>query len=114
MDKLKLEDGYTITEALVGIIILGLTITLFAFFFNLVFSNPKILLRSEALYLADQEIENSLNNKVSRDTSYTNNNGNILVERKISSDNNLTKVKISVFSKSNKQIILSLSSLYKK
>ena len=113
MDKLNSQDGYTITETLVGIILLGITITLFSFFFNQVFRNPKILLRSEALYLADQEIEFSINHRITRDTSYINEKGNLLAERIIAKTNGLNKATISVLSKTNKQNILSLSVLYK-
>jgi len=113
MDKLKDQSGYTIMETLVSILLIGIIITLFAMFFNQVFSNPKLLLRSEALNLANQEVERSINTKSTTDTSYTNNQANLRIERKIESEESLVKAIVSVKSVIAGKEILSLSVMYK-
>lgn len=113
MDKLKDQLGYTIMETLVGIILIGLIITFFAMFFNQIFSNPKLLLRSEALTLANLEIEKSINTKAINDTIYKNTNGNLLIKRNIKQEKKLVKSTVVVQTVSSKDSILTLTALYK-
>ncbi len=112
MDKLNSQNGFTIMETLIGIIIIGLMITFFAMFFNQVFNNPKILLRSDAFVLANNEIERCMNLKISSDTSYTNRIGNLYIKRQITFLNKLNKAKVSIYTASGKKEILSLSVKY--
>lgn len=114
MDKLKDQRGYLILEALVGIIILGLVVTFSVMFFNQIFANSKILLRSDALLLAKQEIDRSQNFRVITDTSYFNQKGNLKVIRNIKHESNIYKATVTVASDSGKKEILSLSVLYVK
>ena len=113
MDKLIDQNGFTILETLVGILLLGLIITFFAMFFNQVFANPKLLLRKEAMVLANQEIERCINYKPKSDTTYFNNNGNLKIYRKLKSSNSLTKAVVTVKVKSSEKEILSFSVMYR-
>ncbi|MBK7980268.1 MAG: type II secretion system protein [Ignavibacteriae bacterium] len=112
MDKLKNQKGYIILEALVGIIILGLVVTFSVMFFNQIFANSKILLKSDALLLAKQEIDTSINFRTTTDTSYFNQKGNLKVIRNIKAESNIYKAVVTVASDSGKKEILSLSVLY--
>ncbi len=113
MDILKKQDGYLIIEALVSLIILGFIVVFVSMFFNNIFQNPKILLRGQALTLANQEIERSINIKAQTDSIYKNQTGNLEVRRMIKRNDNLTNINVSIFSTSAKKEILSLSAYYK-
>ncbi|MBN2571424.1 MAG: type II secretion system protein [Ignavibacteriales bacterium] len=106
MDLLKKNEGFTILETLTSIIILGLLVGFTIIFFNKIFSNSKILLRSDALILAEQEIENCKIKMVLQDTSYANIKGNLILIRKITMFNGLRSIEISVHSKNDNQEIL--------
>ncbi len=112
MDKLKSQYGYVLMESLVGIILLGLVITFFVMFFNQIFLNSRILLRSDALVLANQEIERCINFREITDTSYFNPQGNLKVLRNIKIEGKLNKAIVTVGSDSGRQEILSLSVMY--
>lgn len=112
MDKLKGQEGYTLVESLVGIIILGLVITFFAMFFNQIFGNPRILLKGEALIMASQELDRCLDIKAITDTSYFNRQGNLKIKRKVELIGKLNKAIVSVASDSGRNEILSLSVTY--
>jgi hypothetical protein len=113
MDLLKKEEGFSIIESLVGIIILGLIVIFFSLFFNKIFQTPKILLRGEAFYLANQEIENSLNMKSKSDTVYSNLNRNLQIRRMVRKEEKLYNIQVEVFTTLEKKCILNLSAYYK-
>lgn len=114
MVKLKDQEGYTLIESLVGIIIIGIVIVFFAVFFKQIFSNPKILLKSDAMILANQEIERCINYKISSDTSYLNNRQNLRIFRTITKSDKLNKVIVRVVTDSGRSEIISLSAKYLK
>lgn len=112
MDKMKSESGFTILESLVGILILGIMLILFAVFFNQIFNNPKLLHRSEAFILAKQEIEKCKNKRLTKDTLYFNEKENLSIVRDINLINNIINAKVTVETKLDKKKILSLSVEY--
>ena len=106
------QSGFSLIETLVSMVILGLLVTFTIMFFNNIYSNPKLLLRSEALLLADVEISKCMNFKLASDTSYINLNGNLEVIRNVIREERLLKVAITVRAKSNKKEILKLETSY--
>lgn len=112
MDKLKNQNGYTLIETLVSIIILGLAIGFFAVFFKQIYANSKILLKSDAIVLANHEIERCINFKIVSDTNYFNSLGNLMVSRKIESLGKLNNALVSIASDSGKKEIITLSAVY--
>ena len=81
--------------------------------FNKVFQNPKLFLRGEAFYLANQEIENSLNMKSKSDTLYSNLNGNLQIHRIVRKEENFYNIQVKVFTALEKKCILTLTAYYK-
>lgn len=114
MGILKDESGTTLIETLVSIGLLGVLIVLSVMVYKNFFSNPKMLLRNEALYLANQEISNSINMKFITDTVYSNENGNLTVERKIYDMETFNKIVVSVVFLQNKKELVKLSADIKK
>ena len=107
MDLLKKELGYLLIETLIGIILLGMIVTFSLVIFNKIFSNPNNLLRSEALYLAQSEVDNCIKLKSTRDTVYSNAGGSLIINRSIASNDSLITASISVqISKLNKNLVL--------
>jgi len=113
MDLLKAERGTTILETLVVILLLGILVTLTASFFTTIFSN-KNMLKSDALQLAQQEINRVLSEKSENDTSYTNETENLKVQRIITKDEKLNSVEIMISKSSNDSLMLLLKAFYKK
>ena len=112
MDLLKKESGYLLIETLVGIILFGMIVTFSLVIFNKIFSNPNNLLRSEALYLAEAEIDNCIKQKSFRDTVYSNESNFLNIYRIIEVKDSVISAAVSVqIIKLNKEII-SLSVMY--
>lgn len=111
MDLLKEENGTTILESLVVILLLGILITLTAGFFTTVFNN-KNMLKGEALLIAQQEISRTISEVSERDTSYTNETGNLSVRRIVYKDTELCKVEVLVSKASTDSLIISLKANY--
>ena len=106
MDILEKENGFTIIESLVTLIILGILTILTVIFFNKIYGNPELLLRREALTLADSEIHNIINNKVFTDTLYHNNKGNLTINRKIFDNKEYIYAVVTInFNQTQKQIL---------
>lgn len=96
MDILKTEHGFSIIETLVAIIILGLLAVFITSFFNQMLRNPQLVLRTKAIYLAEQEINYCINRKAFNDTSYINNEFNLLILRQVITYENNFKINVSV------------------
>ena len=113
MDLLREENGTTILESLVVILLLGILITLTAGFFTTVFNN-KNMLKGEALLLAQQEISRTISEASQRDTSYTNETGNLIVRRIVYKEDELCRIEVLVSRVSTDSLIISLKADYKK
>ena len=59
MDLLKREDGFTIIESLVSIVLLGLIAGMSIMVISRIYTNPKMLIKGEAGMIASQEIDYS-------------------------------------------------------
>ncbi len=106
MGILKDESGYTLIETLVSIGLLGILIVLSATAYTRFFDNPKILLRNEALYMANQEITNSINKKIFTDTTYANENQNLEVRRNVFDVQKLYRIEVAVvFVQTQKELV---------
>ena len=114
MGILKDQSGYTLIETLVSIGLLGILIVLSAIAYTRFFDNPKILLRNEALYIANQEITNSINKRVFTDTAYTNENMNLGIERKFYDMQTFKKIEVAVVFIQTRRELIKLSADIKK
>jgi Tfp pilus assembly protein PilV len=113
MDLLKKENGTTILETLVVILLLGILVTLTAGFFTTIFNN-KNMLKGDALQLAQQEISRTISETSEQDTSYSNGTGNLRVRRLVYKEEGLYKVEVLVSRASTDSLIISLKANYKK
>lgn len=112
MDLLKNQKGETIIEVMVGIIILGLITGFALIFFTKMLSNTKLVSKNEALFLANQEINYSMKNRVKIDTSYFSPDSTMLVERKVEKVNKLYNVEVMVKLNSDKKSLVELKTRY--
>ena len=108
------QSGFSLIETVVSIGLLGILVTLSVIAYTRFFDNPKILLRNEALYMANQEITNAVNKRRFTDTTYTNINGNLAVERNISDLQTYYKMEVAVIFVQNKMELVKLSADIKK
>lgn len=113
MDLLKEENGTTILETLVVILLLGILVTLTASFFTTIFNN-KNMLKGDALQLAQQEINRVLSEKSENDTTYNNETENLKVQRIITKDVDLNSVDVMISKSSTDSLLLLLKASYKK
>lgn len=113
MDKLKDEAGYTLIESLTAIAVLGIFMFIVSALILKMFLNPKLVLRSEALLLANNEIKHTLTYKSSNDTTYTNANGNLIVGRRVHVNERINDVEVSVKMVSNPKVIVQLNASMK-
>lgn len=113
MDKLKDEAGYTLIESLTAIAVLGIFMFMVSALLLKIFLNPKLTLRSEALLLANNEIKHTLTYKSSNDTTYTNANGNLAVERKVHVNGRINDVEVFVKMVSSPKVIVQLNASVK-
>jgi type II secretory pathway pseudopilin PulG len=113
MDLLKEENGTTILETLVVILLLGILVTLTASFFTTIFSN-KSMLKGEALQLAQQEINRVLSEKSENDSTYKNKTENLKVQRIITKDGKLNSVEVMISKSNTDSLLLLLEASYKK
>ena len=113
MDSLKEENGTTILETLVVILLLGILVTLTAGFFTTIFNN-KNMLKGEALQLAQQEINRVLSEKIENDTTYNNETENLKVQRIITKDVELNSVEVMISKSSTDSLLLLLKACYKR
>ena len=106
MGILNDENGSSLIETLVSMLILGIVVVIFFSIYIKIFTNPILVYKSEALSMANQEVMNSINKKVCSDTSYYNLNNNLLVERVIEGTNGLYKVQVTVsYSQGQKNLV---------
>jgi prepilin-type N-terminal cleavage/methylation domain-containing protein len=96
LDILNKNDGFSLIETLVVILLLGLLVTFTASFFNDLFDKPGLFLKYQALNLANQEMNNCLYNKITTDTSYTISKHNLTVIRKVTEELNGYDISVSV------------------
>lgn len=113
MDLLKEENGTTILETLVVILLLGILVTLTAGFFTTIFNN-KNMLKGDALQLAQQEINRVLSEKSENDTTYNNESENLKVQRIITKDEKLNCVEVMISRSSTDSVLLVLKASYKR
>jgi prepilin-type N-terminal cleavage/methylation domain-containing protein len=109
------EDGFSLIETLVVILLLGLLVTFTASFFNDLFNKPALFLKYQALRLADREMNYCLNNQVTTDTSYIFPKHNLNVQRTITEELNGYDINVSVSVNNDlKNNIVSLSAFEKR
>ena len=111
---MKNQSGYSLIETIVCISLLGLLILLFTSVYTRFFSNHKMLLRNEALFMANQEVTNTINKRLFTDTSYKSINGNMLLDKKISNTDNSKKIIVVVRSVQLEKELVTLSALIRK
>lgn len=109
MGILKNQSGFSLIETLICISLLGVLLVLTSMIFVRFFSNPKMLLRNEALFMANQEMTNSINIKRLTDTTYVNTNANLTLVKKVQDAGNCNKVDITVKTVHNELEIVKLS-----
>ena len=112
MDLLNKDSGETMIETLVGIILLGIIVTVSFSILIRIYSNPNTIHKHEAFLLASQEITNCINNKTVTDTIYTNTNENLTVSRKILKHEDFYTVSVKVVPTNSELEIVSLSAGY--
>lgn len=114
MDILKQTEGFSIIETMTAIVIAGI-ITMFSIMLiKGIIINPKNLLKSESLMLASDEIDRAINYKIETDTSYYNQKGNLLIERKVVVKDSIHYLSVSVKFKDPKQEIVNLKTCWAK
>lgn len=111
MDLLKKENGTTIIESLVVILLLGILVTLTAMIFISLLLNPNML-RSDALRLAHHEIDKTIAQQAEQDTTYTNEQGNLKVHRFVSRTENVYQVEVAVSKNSSDSTLILLKAAY--
>ena len=77
------NEGFSLIEALVSIVIIGITTTIVFFFIIKFLGSSKSNLRLEAVNLIQHEIQNTIANKALNDTSYSNRRGNLKLKKHI-------------------------------
>lgn len=120
MDLLTKQNGTTLLESLVIILLLGILLNITASFFNMILNNNNML-KTEALQLAQQEIERTISQFSEHDTIYLNESGNLKVRRIVFKNENknlsfqyLYNVEVSVSKSKNDSLIILLKTIYNK
>lgn len=96
-------------ETLVGMVMLGIIVTLTIMFINSVLSNPKLLVRGEALNLAKNEISKCTLLKTTTDTLYNNKMGNMSIKRTVVEGTKTIDLKVSVLHIASEKELIVLS-----
>lgn len=110
MDLLRREDGFSLIESLIVILLLGLLVTFTAAFFNDLFNRPGVFLKSEALNLASREINYCINNKLTDDTLYNANKDKLQIKRSVTDELNGYDITVNVYLNNHPKVnIVSLS-----
>lgn len=112
MDLLKEEQGTTILETLVVILLLGILVTITTAFYSNIFSN-KNMLKADALQLAKQEISKVLSERCISDTIYYNDKKNLKVQRNISQNDLINSVQVTVSKSNPDSVVIGLNAIYK-
>jgi len=112
LDLLKSENGFTIIETLVAILLLGLLVVGATGFFGTLYNSPKILLRNEALALASNEIDRCISYRILTDTLYKNPVGNLQVKRNVIMKADLNEVIVGVYWSDKNKKLIELKVLY--
>ncbi|KAF0140067.1 MAG: hypothetical protein FD122_2702 [Stygiobacter sp.] len=110
MGILKNQSGYSLVETLACISLLGIILFISTSIYLRLFNNPQIILRSEALFLANKEIEAAIHTKAFRDTTYTSENTNLLIERLVTSVDQCVRIEVSVKHVHTQKEIIKLTS----
>ncbi|MGD8782530.1 MAG: hypothetical protein PVH88_26685 [Ignavibacteria bacterium] len=103
------EKGFTIIETLVSIFMLGLILTLTIIFFNNTLLNSTFVYKNEAFYLANNEIERTINSELISDTTYTNKSGSLIIKREVLPGENMLEIIVTVTAKINEKEIVVLT-----
>ena len=112
MDLLKKENGETLIEVMVAIVIIGLITGFTLIFFTNIFENPRLLKKDDALFYANQEINYAVKNRQTRDTVYFSPDSSMLIERKIVKDKNIYNINVNVKLKNSDKFLVELKSKY--
>jgi len=95
------EEGFSIIEALVSIVIIGITSIIIISFLIMFLRGTKFLNRMDALLMVQNEIQSTLVYKTFNDTSYANLKGNLILYKKVNNLNNYYQFDFSVKDKKN-------------
>lgn len=95
------EEGFSIIEALVSIVIIGITSIIIISFLIMFLKGTKFLNRMDALSMVQNEIQSTLVYKTFNDTSYANLKGNLILYKKVNDLNNYYQFDFSVKDKKN-------------
>lgn len=106
------ESGFSLIETLVSILVLGLIVTFSLVFFDKIYSNPQILLKGEALRLAELEMSYCINNKIATDTVYMNSGNNLMIERRVSDNKGLLNAEVKILPINQVKELISLEVSY--
>lgn len=109
MELLKDQSGYSLIETLVCISLLGIILFISTSVFVRLFANPKILVRNEALFIANEEITRATQKKEFKDTTYTNENANLTIERRVIESGEFAQIEVYVRHSSQSKEIVKLS-----
>lgn len=113
MDLLNKENGTTIIESLVVILLLGIIVTITALFFNNLLNNYNML-RTDALHLARQEMNKALSQFTETDTTYLNSAGNLEVRRIVTNNDDHYGLQVIVVRSRTDITIITLNAIYSK
>jgi Na+/serine symporter len=105
------EDGFSIIESLLGIVLLGLIVVFTIIIFNNIWNNPGLAVKSEAFFLASREINNTINGKAFTDTSYNNAQNNLTLNKQVKLADDCYYVEVSVIHIPTKKEIVLLSAV---
>jgi prepilin-type N-terminal cleavage/methylation domain-containing protein len=90
------DEGFSLIEALVSIVILGLLSSIFFSFLSNTINKPVLTYRAEALVLAQNEIQRTIAARNLRDTSYCNMKGNMTIYKHVTENESLYKINVVV------------------
>ncbi len=113
MDLLKNENGSTILEALVVIILIGILSVLTMTFFNVIL-NTSLRTKQEAQTLAYQELNRTISQAARSDSIYLNHKGNLIISRNITEEERYIKAEIEIKKSSSDSTIILVRSKYLK
>ncbi len=96
MKVIRGKNGFSIIEALVSIVLLGLLLSLTASFFTSLFDKPELLLKDEALLMAESSMNKSVRQSLFSDSLYYNEKKTLEVSRKVYYDSSFVNILIIV------------------
>lgn len=113
MVLLERENGSSIIESLVVILLLGILVLFTSLFFNRLFNNYN-LVRYEALQIAQLEIVKCIDQSAVNDTFYVSELSKFKISRIVLNDSNVTRVEVIISRIHDGNQIISLKTVYPK